>query len=84
MRVRMKVTVSGMRNGRDWPTKGSVIDLPDGEAAEYCAAGMADPVAEFAGAEKAVAAGDDAETRGPLTTKTGPHKSTTPQRGTAP
>jgi hypothetical protein len=81
VRVRMKVTISGMRNGRDWPTKGSVLELPDDEAAEYCAAGMADPVADFTSAEKAVAGGD-AETRGPLTTKSGPHKST-PLRGSA-
>lgn len=47
MRVRMKVDVSGTRAGHEWPPRGSVIDLPDDEAADYCRAGMAEPVAVF-------------------------------------
>lgn len=50
----MRVDVSGSRNGAEWPPRGSVIDLPDDEAAQYCAAGMAEPVTTFAEAEKAV------------------------------
>ncbi|ARF75685.1 hypothetical protein B7C62_28085 [Kitasatospora albolonga] len=41
MRVRMKVTVSGTRDGEPWPEKGSVVDLPDGEAKQLIAAGIA-------------------------------------------
>ena len=55
MKVRMKVAVSGTRNGQDWPAKGEEIDLPDGEAADLCAAGLAEPVAEKGEPEKAVA-----------------------------
>jgi len=50
-----------------------VIDLPDAEAADYCANGMAEPVAVFDVEEKAVVP-DDAETRSGLTTKTAPVK----------
>jgi hypothetical protein len=63
MKIRMRVQVSGTRNGQDWPVSGSVIDLPDDEAAQYCAAGMADPVTTFAEAE--TAAEPEPEKRGP-------------------
>lgn len=54
MKVRMSVQISGSRNGADWPPVGSVIDLPDDEAAGYCANGMATPVADFKEAQTAV------------------------------
>jgi len=41
MRVRMKVTISGSRNGEDWPPVGGEIDLPDEEAAHLIAQGLA-------------------------------------------
>lgn len=44
MKIRMKVEVSGTRDGEPWPPRGSVIDMPDAEAAQYCAGGMAEPV----------------------------------------
>ena len=69
MKIRMRVSVSGTRNGQDWPPPGSVIDLPDDEAADYCANGMAEPVATFDKPEKAVVP-DDVEKRGGLTKKT--------------
>ncbi len=69
MKIRMRVQVSGTRDGQDWPPRGSVIDLPDAEAADYCANGMAEPVAVFDVEEKAVVP-DDAERRAGLTTKT--------------
>lgn len=64
MKVRMKVAMSGSRNGRRWPPPGEELDLPDDEAAGYCSAGLAEPVAkkDEAKVEKAVAA-DDAEKR---------------------
>lgn len=49
MLVRMRIDVSGTRNGQEWPRRGSVIELPDEEAAEYCRNGMAEPVATFTG-----------------------------------
>jgi hypothetical protein len=63
MKVRMRVQVSGQRNGAEWPPVGSVIDLPDDEAAGYCAGGMAEPVTTFAEAETAVP--PQPEKRGP-------------------
>ena len=69
MKVRMRVSISGTRNGQDWPTHGSIIDLPDAEAAEYCANGMAEPVATFDKPEKAVVLDAEAEKRGGLTKK---------------
>lgn len=44
MKVRMKVSVSGTRNGEPWPARGSVVELPDAEAADYCKSGMAEPI----------------------------------------
>lgn len=49
MKVRMKVEVSGHRNGRPWPRRGEVIDLPDEEAAGLCSSGMAEPAGEEGG-----------------------------------
>lgn len=63
MKIRMRIDISGTRHGewepgvfatREWPRRGSVLELPDAEAAEYCDKGMADPVAVFAQAETAV------------------------------
>jgi len=50
----MKVEVSGTRNGKLWPRRGEVVDLPDTEGADLCAAGLAEPVADTR-VEKAVA-----------------------------
>lgn len=76
MKIRMTVHVSGDRNGVPWPPMGSVLDVPDTEGAEYCAAGMAVPVAQFNRSEKAVAAPAeeraDAERPSGLTKRTGP------------
>ncbi|MGW8975498.1 hypothetical protein, partial [Streptomyces platensis] len=43
MRVRMKVTISGTRDGQPWPERGQSVDLPDGEAKQMVAAGLAEP-----------------------------------------
>ena len=61
MRIKLKVHLSGTRNGAEWPGYGEEIELPDEEAASMVAAGMAEPVATFRNAEKAVPAA--AETR---------------------
>jgi hypothetical protein len=49
----MRVDISGNRNGVDWPRRGRVVELPDDEAAAYCTAGIAEPVAVLDDAESA-------------------------------
>lgn len=49
MRVVMRWKITGTRNGDDWPDAGESIDLPDAEAADLIAGGLATP------AEKATA-----------------------------
>jgi hypothetical protein len=44
MRVAMKVDLSCTRNGQPWPKRGEAVDLPDEEAAQLCASGMAETV----------------------------------------
>ena len=41
MHVRLIVSISGTRNGVEWPPAGTPIDLPDAEAAQMIAAGLA-------------------------------------------
>lgn len=41
MRVRMRVGISGTRNGRHWPRKGESIEVPEAEGAHLVASGMA-------------------------------------------
>jgi hypothetical protein len=43
MRVTMKATISGTRDGADWPAVGEVVHLPDAEAEDMIAAGLAVP-----------------------------------------
>lgn len=55
--VTMLVTISGTRDGADWPRRGQVLNLPDGEAADLIAAGLAEPAGvESAAAEPAESA----------------------------
>ena len=65
MRVRMKVAVSGVRNGKLWPGIGGEMDVPDDEGADLCKNGFAEPIAERDRTEKAVFPE-------PLVTKRGP------------
>lgn len=44
MKVRLTGSMSGTRDGVDWPPRGSTIDLPDDEAIALCQNGMAVPV----------------------------------------
>ena len=46
MKIRMKADVSGSRNGQPWPARGETLELPDDEAANLCANGMAEPVGD--------------------------------------
>lgn len=71
MKVRMKVDVSGNRDGQSWPPRGGVIDLPDEEGVQLCSNGMAVPVSsKDEGVETAVLSKSDVEVRQtPLTTE---------------
>jgi len=39
--VRMKINITGSRNGEPWPAPGGTLDVPDHEAADLIAAGYA-------------------------------------------
>lgn len=66
MQIRMKVHLSGTRDGQEWPSRGSVIDLPDSEATDYINAGVADAVTTFpAPVETATPPTADVEKRSP-------------------
>lgn len=43
MKVKLLTTITGTRNGDDWPPRGSVITLPDAEAVDLLNAGLAAP-----------------------------------------
>jgi len=55
VKVRLKVPMSGLRGGVDWPPVGSEMDVDDEEGAHLCQAGIAEPVVEEKRTEKAVA-----------------------------
>lgn len=80
MRVKMKVGISGSRNGVDWPPLGEAVDLPDDEAAEMCANGMAEPVKAESKVEKATPEdkSEKATVDAPLTTAADSAGATTP------
>ncbi|MGA5330955.1 hypothetical protein ACPCJT_20220 [Streptomyces griseoincarnatus] len=54
MRVRMRVTISGTRDGEPWPERGSVVDLPDDEAKAMVAGGLAEEASSEPAEEQAV------------------------------
>lgn len=62
MKIRLKLPMSGLRHGVDWPPMGSVMEVDDEEGAHLCQAGIAEPYVDD-DAEKAVAPG--AEKRDP-------------------
>lgn len=62
MRIRMKVTMSGTRNGEDWPPAGETVDLPTGEAQHLVASGIAEEIDGTPEVETATAS-DTAEKR---------------------
>lgn len=41
MKVKMIVSITGTRNGQDWPAAGETVDLPDAEARDLVAGGLA-------------------------------------------
>lgn len=63
MKLTMLVSLSGTRDGVDWPSRGGAVDIPDDEAADLIAAGLA----------KKWSKDDDSTTTGP---HVGPHVDT--------
>jgi hypothetical protein len=61
MKVKMKVDVTGTRDGTEWPARGEELEVSDEEGRELCASGIADPVKDEK-VEKATA--PKGETRG--------------------
>lgn len=62
MRVRLKVDISGTRDGHDWPPRGAVVDLPADEAMGLIGSNMAEATGDHtADIERAVL--PEAETR---------------------
>lgn len=60
MKIKMKVGITGTRNGDRWPVKGDTIDVPSAEAQTLVANGLAEiveaaPAPVKPVAEKAVA-----------------------------
>lgn len=55
MKVKMKVEISGTRDGEPWPPIGGEVVVCDLEGKDLCSAGHAEPVAEVAQVRKAVA-----------------------------
>ena len=45
MQVRLLATITGTRDGQDWPKRGEVTDLPSAEAVDLINAGIAEAVA---------------------------------------
>lgn len=73
MRIRMKVTMSGTRNGEDWPPAGETVDLPTGEAQHLVASGIAEEIDGIPEVETATAP-DTAEKRDSRARKTAAKK----------
>ena len=42
MKIRLKVSLSGTRNGRPWPRAGAVVTLPESEARDLIASRIAE------------------------------------------
>ncbi|WP_310250687.1 hypothetical protein [Microbacterium trichothecenolyticum] len=70
MKVRITEQPTGLLNGKEWPTAGEVIDLPDVVAVDLLNARMAEPV-KAAAPEAATAPAGAVET---AVKKTAPRK----------
>ena len=56
MLVKVRVHVSGLRNGQPWPPVGGVLEVPDDEAVSLLASNVVEPVYDpERGVERAVA-----------------------------
>lgn len=80
MRIRMKVEMSGTRNGEPWPKRGEVAELPTAEAAHLVGAGIAEQVPDEPPAVETATA-PDAETSEPPETEDAAAPQTDERRG---
>ncbi|MEU7293335.1 hypothetical protein AB0A76_09045 [Streptomyces exfoliatus] len=69
MRIRMRVKISGTRDGVEWPDKGGFVDLPDAEAAQLLRDRVAEPLPALPVEETATAT-NDAEQAAPARRRT--------------
>jgi len=74
VKVRMKVQMSGTRQGEDWPGFGEVLECSDEEGASLLAGGLADPYVKMDSDVETAVAPKAEERAGGLTTETGPVK----------
>ena len=44
MKVKMIASITGTRDGQEWPAAGETVELPAAEAADLVEAGLAEPV----------------------------------------
>ena len=63
MKIQMLVEMSGTRDGKPWPSRGNIIDLPDDEAAVLCSQSVAVPVVAIHDVETADAKTPEVEER---------------------
>lgn len=61
MKVKLRVQLSGTRDGVPWPAVGSVVELPDDEARDMLTSGTAEPVNRSDTPESVVTVPDDVE-----------------------
>ena len=47
MKVRLRVNLTGTRNGEAWPPKGAEMELPEAEAQDMIRGGMAEAITDF-------------------------------------
>ena len=61
--VRMLVSISGTRDGQDWPARGELATLPADEAAAMAAAGLVEVAAVEPGGDDVEQAADTSKPR---------------------
>lgn len=75
MKIRLKVSLSGTRNGRPWPRAGAVVTLPESEARDLIASRIAEryepepepePVVSVVEPDREPDADDDDDDRRPV------------------
>ncbi|MEU0102397.1 hypothetical protein [Streptomyces sp. NPDC006267] len=81
MKIRMKVHMSGLRNGRPWPPVGQTTELPTGEAQHLCASGIAEEVTDDSPAEETATPPAAETTRAPASEAAEPPAETKRGRG---
>ena len=62
MKIKMRVSITGTRDGQEWPAAGETIDLPADEATALVDAGLAEAASTAATAKVETAAVEAPET----------------------